>query len=231
MRSIEPIEPGVPGYTHPEVLGFIAAHAEASGAVCALEIGSYMGRSAFAICTGLRARRSTDSVVPRVVCIDRFSQRIGKHAHESWYRDALALTSPDLLNGYREPPAETTLGDLFDRVLDVHPFMGPMVSAKDHDSQSLSSLDGIVEDGVGLAFVDGDHTWEGVLHDVRLVLTKLAPGGLLLLDDDRPAFPGVQRLVRKLGSASAVDRIGDHGGVVAFCVRDALAASDQLARA
>ena len=54
--------------------------------------------------------------------------------------------------------------------------------------------------GVGLLFVDGDHTFDGVMADVRAWLPHLPPTwSVLVLDDlDTPKNPGVRRAAEKL---------------------------------
>lgn len=46
------------------------------------------------------------------------------------------------------------------------------------------------------AFVDGDHSYEGALLDLRTVCSHLVPGGLVVVDDYE--FPGVERAVAQM---------------------------------
>jgi hypothetical protein len=47
------------------------------------------------------------------------------------------------------------------------------------DSQKLESLDGLFD----FVHVDGNHSEAGCLHDCRLAIEALAPGGYILVDD------------------------------------------------
>jgi cephalosporin hydroxylase len=50
--------------------------------------------------------------------------------------------------------------------------------------------DGMIGRPVDFAFIDGDHTVEGCLHDVLTIAPHVRPGGTLLLHDTNPAFCG-----------------------------------------
>ncbi len=52
------------------------------------------------------------------------------------------------------------------------------------DEQSFADLlSGAGIDTISFASIDGDHSAEGVFHDMRLVESKLVPGGIIALDD------------------------------------------------
>lgn len=53
-------------------------------------------------------------------------------------------------------------------------------------------LNRLLRDGVHLAFIDGDHEERGVAIDLRVVATRIKPGGLLIAHDyTEQQFPGV----------------------------------------
>lgn len=51
------------------------------------------------------------------------------------------------------------------------------------NTQEIHSLRPYFDDGVDFFHIDGDHTYEGVLNDLRLAIEVLNPGGWILLDD------------------------------------------------
>ena len=44
-----------------------------------------------------------------------------------------------------------------------------------------------------LAFIDGEHTYEGAVRDLRNWGSRVRPGGLILMHDVRDRFPGVMK--------------------------------------
>ena len=61
------------------------------------------------------------------------------------------------------------------------------------------------ESSVSLVFVDGDHSYDGVLSDLLLYLPKIHPGGILSGHDfGNPMFPGVTRAVLDFVAAQAL---------------------------
>ncbi len=54
-----------------------------------------------------------------------------------------------------------------------------------------------VPDGLALLFVDGDHSYEGVVGDLHAWLPKLQDGGWLVMHD-WGVYPGVRRAVEEL---------------------------------
>lgn len=64
------------------------------------------------------------------------------------------------------------------------------------DSVEAASLFIFDDASLDFAFIDADHSYEGVRADIRAWLPKVKPGGLLCGHDfGDPAFPGVQRAV------------------------------------
>ena len=63
---------------------------------------------------------------------------------------------------------------------------------------------------VGMLWIDGDHTYEGVKRDVDCWVPFLLPGAPLVLDDTTKRRGGPRRLIRELTAQawSVVERIG-----------------------
>lgn len=53
------------------------------------------------------------------------------------------------------------------------------------------------------AFIDGDHVYMAVQHDLRVACAHLVPGGMLIVDDYD--FPGVRRAVHELFSFTPLE--------------------------
>lgn len=70
--------------------------------------------------------------------------------------------------------------------------------------QGWWELSKLLSEGVDLAFIDGDHSTEGVRTDMRYVASRIRPRGVLTCHDySEQSFPGV---------AIAVDEYVGHGG-------------------
>ncbi|MGC2857432.1 class I SAM-dependent methyltransferase [Novispirillum sp. DQ9] len=63
------------------------------------------------------------------------------------------------------------------------------------DAQATASLPGAID----LAFIDGDHRFEAVLHDFIAVEAHMAPGGVIALHDTWPLNPGTATETRRTG--------------------------------
>lgn len=64
------------------------------------------------------------------------------------------------------------------------------------------------EGPVGVLWIDGDHSYEGVRRDFELWFPKLAAGGWVAFHDTVTEFPGTTRLVREVLRRDDVERIG-----------------------
>lgn len=63
------------------------------------------------------------------------------------------------------------------------------------DPQATASLPGAID----LAFIDGDHRFEAVLHDFIAVEAHMAPNGIIALHDTWPLNPGTATETRRTG--------------------------------
>lgn len=68
----------------------------------------------------------------------------------------------------------------------------PQVSIFPKSSQEALSL---VPNNLDLVFIDGDHSYEAVKHDILSWKQKVRPGGILAGHDYHPNFPGVVEAV------------------------------------
>lgn len=86
----------------------------------------------------------------------------------------------------------------FSRIPNCHRFLGD--SHGDEASRFVRERSG---GGFDVAFIDGDHSYEGVVQDIRLALPCCRPGGLVILHDT-VACEGVQRAWAELCRNPAV---------------------------
>jgi predicted O-methyltransferase YrrM len=88
-----------------------------------------------------------------------------------------SYTGYDLLGGGHGGVAVDTFGHV--RKILGRDFPNAQVALIHADSQKLESLDGCFD----FVHVDGNHSAAGCLHDCRLAIEALAPGGYILVDD------------------------------------------------
>lgn len=138
-----------------------------------IEIGSWQGRS-----TAFLAAACRDSGNGKVHAIDHFRGNPGK---ERMY----SVGSADL-------------SDLRDRFLQNV----ERVELRPWVALHAGASGGLIEDvrrsvrGTRLIYIDGLHTYEAVAEDLRNYAPLLGAGGLLVLDDYSPSFPGVVAAVK-----------------------------------
>ena len=120
---------------------FNMAHRLPPGAQC-LEIGSYLGASAFFIARGLR-------VGGRLFCID------------TWMNDAMAYTEDEKNNAELQPrntfqEFTQNIAAVSERIIALRGASGDMVANISKYSEALQFV-----------FIDGDHSYTAVKEDVR----------------------------------------------------------------
>lgn len=153
-----------------------------------VEVGSFQGGSACFLAAGI-ARRGRG----RLTCIDPF------------------LGAPPWLG---TAPHQRTL-EIFRRgtqACGVHDW----IDARVGDSPAVSAI--WPAEPIDVAFIDGDHSFQGALRDFECWAPKLSAGGLLLIDNaDDPGVPEVKELaalVQGLRSFEYLDSVGDFGVAV-----------------
>ena len=130
-----------------------------------LEIGSYLGASAYFLAAAVAdARRAV-----RVICVD------------TWQNDAMTEGVRDTFQQFLANTQEFT-----EHIAPMRGFSHEIVD----EARSQAP------DGLGMLFVDGDHSWEGVRRDWDCYRPLLGPGALIAFHDVSWA-EGVQRVVRE----------------------------------
>jgi predicted O-methyltransferase YrrM len=168
------------------------------------EIGAWCGRSSVAL--GLAARLAGAT---RVYSVDLFPRHDDWHENEDGtysLRVKLEGGTVSSYDGHRlwREPYLAQVKPLYER----HP------GILDHFRETLerAGLAGVVEPLRGtsdllkakpglqlrMAFIDGDHSYEGVCRDIRNVRDLLLPGGWICFDDAFSSYEGVDRAIREL---------------------------------
>jgi hypothetical protein len=168
-----------------------------------LEVGSWCGRSAIALALGAAV---TDH--PRVHCIDLFPAR------SDWFRndDGSYSMRVDLgdryVDAYHEQtvwaePFERDIAPVYERYESVHdaflehtrragvgnivlPFKGCL-------SDFLRQQGGKFR--CRMAFLDGHHSYRGVMEDIDAISPHMVTGGWLCFDDAFSGYEGVDRAI------------------------------------
>ncbi len=204
IGQIEKLVDGVPGWTPIDQLFslFLLAYtADAEGDI--LELGSWCGRSASAL--ALAASLIGDV---KVHCVDLFPEK------DDWRKNAdgsysFAVKVGDrLLGAYEEQtvwaePYERDIApiyekyngvlDVFNQTMDcngfatiVRPWKGDLAHFVQHGPQGLRYR---------LAFIDGDHGYDAVCHDIEQAEKYLSEGGYICFDDAFSVYEGVNRAI------------------------------------
>jgi hypothetical protein len=168
-----------------------------------LELGSWCGRSAVAL--GMAARLSGKT---RVHCVDLFPEK------DDWYRNEDGTFSFSVTLGGKKYGAyqdQTVWAEPYNR--DIVPvyqrFAGTLDAFNeamrandlldlvtpyraDMDTFAASAPAGLK---LRLAFIDGDHSYDAVCKDIRIIESFLLPGGWICFDDAFSSYEGVNRAI------------------------------------
>ncbi len=66
------------------------------------------------------------------------------------------------------------------------------------------------------AFIDGDHSYDGVKKDFDKVFPRMKKDGIISFHDNSEAFPGIQKIVCELRHMPELVFLGQRGMTVAF---------------
>ncbi len=163
-----------------------------------LEVGSFRGKSAAALFDGTFSRRALN--VPVVYCIEPHRDFVGVYGGHFGPVDRAGFYKTMLLTGAYQGVALINL-------------------------TSQEAARGW-QRPLGLVFIDGDHTYEGVADDVRSWEPHLVPGGMLVFDDAQDERIGPHRVIFELVASGAYVRTSAVGKVVALRKQASLLAPD-----
>ena len=195
------------------VLGFLFDCVMAQAPQSCLEIGSWMGRSASVICTALSCLGGSR----HLLCVDSFGQSYDPaYVDREVIQIALNMGGEEAREVYTDFDKLKTVEDCFHLTIERHPFMNRFCKLMKADSLMLTG-DALPE--IEFAYIDGDHTYEGVRSDCRLVMSKLTEDSMVVFDDYSESFPGILKFVDELESSGTVERVGKEQHDIAFKVK------------
>ena len=150
---------------------------------CIVEVGSFRGKSAVALALGVRSLEA--SARPLIYCIEPHRPYTGFYGGEFGPQDRAAFYEVMCRTGAFEEVALINL--------------------------SSEQVAPIWQEPVGFAFIDGDHSYEGVRRDFECWEPHLLAGGLLAFDDAADPTCGPYRLIREIldtGRFAQVEIVG-----------------------
>jgi cephalosporin hydroxylase len=157
-----------------------------------IEIGSWQGRSTIFLAKGAQVSGNG-----RVYAIDHF---LGNPGKESQYR-ARRRDLSDLQGLFHDHV------NLFNVAENIELMPMPSVAAAaDLQSRSVRAR---------LILIDGNHAFDAVMEDFKVLRPMLLPQGLVLFDDFSRAFPGVVKCVEELVDRNLICPLFSYGNCFA----------------
>ena len=181
-----------------------------------LELGSWCGRSSAAL--GLAAQFSPDT---KVYCIDLFPERDDWHQNEDGTYSMTLRVDGEEMRAYHgqtvwKEPFERDIAPLYLDHSGILEIFGETILKYGLD-QVVSAHKGTLTTFLKtrplarkfrLAFIDGDHGYDAVCADIRLVDRVLLPGGWICFDDAFTSYQGVDQAIEELIIANPVYDLG-----------------------
>jgi predicted O-methyltransferase YrrM len=174
LDRLAQISLSIPGMVTPrsgQILYALCAFQEATGDV--VEIGSWQGRS-----TSFLARAVSDSGNGRFFAIDHFKGNVGKETSYVVGKHDLSDLKQNFLANMKTLSLDSSVNLL--------------------DMPTIEAAKEFRRGQVRFAFIDGDHTYEGVSRDIELIIPLLCPRAIMVFDDFSTAFPGLLKAVDEM---------------------------------
>ena len=160
-----------------------------------IETGSYLGCSG--VLAGLSSKHGST-----VYC------------HDIWFENIEDITAtgtrpPDGVDNYLFTFYENVLNNNLQNI--IIPIRG----------DSAYTLNIHRDESIDLAFIDGDHTYEGALKDLDTVLPKMKKGGVILCHDCRPGSD-VSKALREFCVKNGIQNASgfEHSSIVKIDLKD-----------
>jgi hypothetical protein len=213
----------VPGFTSDHILGFLYDCVMAKKPRHCLEIGTFMGRSASVICQALEDIGGDH----RLYCVDFYVQKYNPdYLNTRSKKYMINRCGPEIAKLYTDFENLANLEDCFRLTLERKPLMKKYITLLKGNS---AALDFATIPAVDFAYIDGDHTYEGVRTDTLKTLSRLNENGMIVFDDYLERFDGVVRFVDLFSKSDTVQFKGQESGDIAFSVGDPESVGHQLA--
>jgi hypothetical protein len=207
VSEIERLVDGVHGWSPVDQLFALSMLAHATSVLPGdlLEVGSWFGRSAIVLGA---AARDTHGVVH---CIDPFPESSDWQKNtDGSYSFKMELDGREVA-GYQQ---QTVWGAPFESQMAPVYADSPSLFAGFRANISRRGLDGVVRPHRGtvstfveqaspslrcrLIFLDGDHGYDAVCHDIKRLTPFLVPGGWICFDDAFSTYDGVNQAITEL---------------------------------
>lgn len=153
---------------------------------CIVEVGSFRGKSAVALAAGVRDRPEESR--PPIYCIEPHKRFVGFYGGSFGPEDR---------------------GKFYQAMLTTESFRE--VSLVNLSSEQVTPA---WQEPVGLAFIDGDHRYEGVRRDFEAWEPHVVTGGFMAFDDATDEQCGPHRLIREILASGRYVPIATVGKVV-----------------
>lgn len=210
QRSGIEINPPVPGFTNESILGFlwdVVTHVKPRFAV---EIGSFFGRSSHVI-------SEAQPEGGKLLCVDVWNNVFDdKFRALPFMQTCMSRCGEDIRQMYSQPKLKT-FGDCFQLTLSRFPHMQQRVDTLQIDSRKV---DFAGYPDIEFAYIDGDHSYEGVRNDFLKVAPHLVANAVVVFDDYYDDFPGVQRFINELRALPGVLFYGQQDHDIGFCFQN-----------
>lgn len=195
-------EPGIPGWFYVKELNFIYSMVVQANASNCIEIGTFFGRSSYAICL---APQRMGGRPRRLICVDMFNYT----SFNQW--DDQGVKEITSYPAYRNPKIRTML-DGFNFTIEKHPFMKDLVEIRVCDSRKLN----LQSERFDFALIDGDHSYDSVKNDFLKILPHIKKGGIVCFHDNDSAWPEVQKLILEIKDMDGLVALGGADSAIAF---------------
>lgn len=170
-----------------------------------LELGSWCGRSAVAL--GMAARLSGKG---RVHCVDLFPEKNDWFQNEDGTYSFSVTLDGKTYGAYEDQTvwAEPYLKEIAPMYERYHGTLEAFTLAMHANSLTdlvfpyRTDLEGFAKKApedfaLRMAFIDGDHSYEAVAKDIKIVESFLLPNGWICFDDAFSSYEGVNAAIRK----------------------------------
>lgn len=187
-----------------------------------LEIGSFMGRSAWLISIALKDLGGQRSLT----CLDSFERPATQEYFEKrfiYHPSARQMYLDRVLkrsgaSNYQDIDfcKYAGLKELFLITQDIYPFMKDYINLIHSDSRKIDLTDYEFD----FVFLDGDHTKKGVLNDVRKIIPALNKEiSMVAFHDYSEQYKGVKKVADKFAEVEGVTLAGSVENLIIFNVK------------